>query len=132
MAPDGGKLNGLLLVDMSKAFDSITHGHRVLLGKLELLGMSGRTLEWFKSYFADRQQSVYVNGELPETHQIALGVPQGSILGPLVFNSYIKCSLPTAVEKSRTILYADDAVLIYSATTPLELNKILQRDFSLI
>ena len=88
---DGGKLNGLLLVDMSKTFDSITH--RVLLGKLELLGMSGRTLRWFKSDFADRQQSVYVDGELSETHQIALGVPQGSILGPLLFNSYIKCSL---------------------------------------
>ena len=87
---DGGKLHGLLLADMSKAFDSITHGHRVLLGKLELLGMSGRTLGWFKSYFADRQQSEYVNGQLSETHQIALGVPQGSILGPLLFNSYIK------------------------------------------
>ena len=88
---DGGKLNGLLLVDMSKTFDSITH--RVLLGKLELLGMSGRTLGWFKSYFADRQQSEYVTGQLSEIHQIALGVPQGSILGPLLFNSYIKCSL---------------------------------------
>ena len=68
--------------------------------------------------------------ELSETHQIALGAPKGRILGPLLFSSYIKCSLPTAVEKSRTILYADDAVLIYSATTPLELNKILERDFN--
>ena len=97
---DGGKLAGLLFVDISKAFESINH--KVLLRKGELLGMSGRTLGWFKSYLADRQQSVYVNGELSETHQIALGVPQGSIFGPLLFNIYIN-SLPTAVEKSRMI-----------------------------
>ena len=93
--------------------------------------MSGRTLGWFKSYLEDRQQSVYVNGELSETHKIALGVPQRSILGLQLFNIYIN-SLPTAVEKIRMVLYADDAVLIYFATTPLELNKILHRDFSLI
>ena len=93
--------------------------------------MSGRTLGWFKSSLADRQQSVHVNGELSDTHQIPLGVPQVSILGPLLFNIRIN-SLPTAVEKSHMILYVDDAVLIYSATPPLELNRILQRDFSLI
>ena len=69
---DGGKLDGLLLADMSKAFDSITHGHRVLLGKLELLGMSGRTLGWFKSYFADRQQSEYVNGSCRRSIKLLL------------------------------------------------------------
>ena len=64
----GGKLTSLLFVDISiKAFDYIN------LGKLGLSRMSGRTLGWFKSYLADRQQSVYVNGELSETHQIALG-----------------------------------------------------------
>ena len=66
----GGKLTSLLFVDISiKAFDYIN------LGKLGLSLMSGRTLGWFKSYLADRQQSVYVNGELSETHQIALGFP---------------------------------------------------------
>ena len=67
---DGGKLTSLLFVDISiKAFDYIN------LGKPELSRMSGRTLGWFKSYLADRQQSVYVNGELSETYQIALGFP---------------------------------------------------------
>ena len=86
---------------------------------------------WFKSYLADRQQSVHVNGELLDTHQIPLGIPQGSILGPLIFNICIN-SLPKAVEESHMILYVDDAVLIYSATPPLQLNRILQRDFSII
>lgn len=92
--------------------------------------MSERPLGWFKSYFADRQQSVHVNGELSNTHQIPFGVPQGSILGPLLFNICIN-SLPAAVEESHMNLYVDDVVLIYSAT-PLELNRILQRDVSLI
>ena len=95
----------------------------MLLEKLELL-----TLRWFKSYLADRHQSGYVYRKLSETHQNVLGA--GDTKSNL-FNIYIN-SLPTAVEKSRMILYADDAVLIYSATTPLKLNKILQRDFSLI
>ena len=73
-------------------------------------------MKFWISFFVNAQLSsvslshCHVNGELSETHQIALGVPQGSILGPLLFNIYVN-SLPTAVEKSRMILCADDAVL---------------------
>ena len=128
-AIDGGKVTGVLFVDTSKAFDSINHN--VLLGKLEHMGLSRRALRWFTSYLTDRRQSVWINGETSETHQIALGVPQGSILGPLLFNIYIN-SLPKAVEKSRLIMYADDAVLFFSASEPLELQDALGRDYSLI
>ena len=65
---------------------------------------------------ADRQQSVLINGELSEPHSIRLGVLQGSILDPLLFNVYIN-SLPNAVKKTRMILYADDADLFYDAST---------------
>ena len=105
---DEGKVTGLLFVDIFKAFDSLNH--KVLLRKLNHLGVSERSLRWFRSYLADRQQSVLINGELSEPHSITLGVPQGSILGPLLFNVYIN-SLPNAVKKTRMILYADDAVL---------------------
>jgi len=84
---DEGKVTSLLFIDISKAFDSLKH--KVLLHKLEHLGLSERSLRWFRSYLADRQQSVLINEELSEPHTITLGVPQGSILGPLLFNVYI-------------------------------------------
>ena len=99
--------NSLACYFISKAFDSINH--KVLLGKLELMGMSGGTLGWlgwFKSYHADKRQSVYINGVLAETHLIALGVPQGSLLGPLLINIYIKGSLSTSVLCGRVLLFS--------------------------
>ena len=93
--------------------------------------LSERALRRFTSYLTDRRQSVWINGETSETHQIALGFPQGSILWPLLFNIYIN-SLPKAVEKSRLIMYADDAVLFFTALEPLELQDALGRDYSLI
>ena len=93
---DEGKVTGLLFIDISKAFDSLNH--KVLLRKLEHLGLSERSLRWFRSYLTDRKQSVLINGELSEPHTITLGVPQGSILGPLLFNVYIN-SLPNAVKR---------------------------------
>ena len=99
--------------------------------KLEHIGLAARSLRWFKSYPADRRQCVCINGEVSETRSIDLGVPQGSILGPLLFNLYIN-SLSVAVTKSELILYADDAVLIVAASTPKELNDVLRRDFTII
>ena len=124
---DEGKVTGLLFVDISKAFDSLNH--KVLLRKLNHLGVSERSLRWFRSYLADRQQSVLINGELSEPHSITLAVPQGSILGPLLFNVYLN-SLPNAVKKTRMILYADDAVLFYDPSTREELQTTLEREFT--
>ena len=126
---DEGKVTGLLFIDISKAFDSLNH--KVLLRKLEHLGLSERSLRWFRSYLADRKQSVLINGELSEPHTITLGVPQGSILGPFLFNVYIN-SLPNAVKKTRMILYADDAVLFCDASTRQELQIALEREFTKI
>ena len=126
---DEGKVTGLLFIDISKAFDSLNH--KVLLSKPEHLGLSERSLRWFRSHLADRQQSVLINGELSEPHTITLGVPQGSILGPLLFNVYIN-SLPDAVKKTRMILYADDAVLFCDASTRQELQVALEREFTKI
>ena len=93
---DEGKVTGLLFVDISKAFDCLNH--EVLLRKLEHLGLSERSLRWLRSYLADRQQSVLINGELSEPCTITLGVPKGSILVPLLFNVYTN-SLPNAVKR---------------------------------
>ena len=125
---DEGKVTGLLFVDISKAFDSINH--KVLLDKLKHMGMSERSLQWFKSYLAERRQCVLVNGQTSETQWMMLGVPHGSVLGPLLFNMYIN-SLPNAVE-TRLILYADDAVLVFPAAAPNELQTALEREFGLM
>ena len=124
---DEGKVTGLLFVDTSKAFDSINHK---VLNKLRHMGMSERSLQWFKSFLAERRQCVFINGQTSEMQRIMLGVPQGSILGPLLFNMYIN-NLPNAVE-TRLILYADDAVLVFPAATPNEPQTVLEREFGLM
>ena len=72
-----------------------------------------------------------INKEFSETRPIGLGVPQGSILGPLLFNVYIN-SLSAVVKKRELIRYADDAALVVAASTPQELNDTLRHDFTLI
>ena len=85
----------------------------------------------FINIYISYKQSVLINGELSEPHTITLGIPQGSILGPLLFNVYIN-SLPNAVKKTRMILYADDAVLFCDASTRQDLQIALERDFTKI
>ena len=124
---DSGEVTGLLFLDISKAFDSLNH--KVLLGKLESIGLSSKSVSWFRSYLVGRRQCVLINGELSDYCAITHGVPQGSILGPLLFNIYIN-SLSNSVEKARVILYADDAVLSCTASTAVELQAILARELN--
>ena len=127
-AMDAQKVTGTLFLDISKAFDSIIH--KILLGKLEHIRLSARSLRWFKSYLADRRQCVCINGEMSETRTIDLGVhKEVSNLGPLLFNVYIN-SLSTAVSKSELIMYGDDAVFVIAASTSRELMDDLRHDFN--
>ena len=74
---------------------------------MEHYGIRGSTLKWFKYYLSDRKQYVYINGECSELKQITCGVPQGSVVGPLLFLIYIN-DLPNISKKLDLYLFADD------------------------
>ena len=99
----------LLLIDFSKAFDMVDHS--ILLKKLDHYGIRGVALKWMESYLCNRQQFVTVNGSDSTMESIRYGVPQGSILGPLLFIIYIN-DIPEIAKFAQFILYADDANII--------------------
>ena len=109
-AIDGGKVVVVGLLDLAKAFDCVHHG--ILLSKLEQYGIVGSTYSWFESYLFNWQQHVSFQGCLSEWGAVSVGVPQGSILGPLLFlyNNYVN-DLPTVVRHSQMNMYADDTKL---------------------
>ena len=82
-AMDNGELVGILLVDFKKAFDLVDH--QILLSKLKLYGISSEALMWFDTYLTNRRQLVSLNNCRSDFEKVTCGVPQGSILGPLLF-----------------------------------------------
>ncbi len=88
LSSDRGCISLLVLLDLNAAFDTIDHN--ILLNRLEnFVGISGSALAWFKSYLSDRHQFVAVNEEVSYRSQVQYGVPQGSVLGPLLFTLYM-------------------------------------------
>ena len=107
-----------VFLDFSKAFDTVNHG--ILLQKLEYYGIRGVALKWFESYLSNRSQFVTYNGEKSSKKNIICGVPQGSILGPLLFLIYINDS-SNVCEFMMPLLFADDTNLFNSGK---EFNRV--------
>ena len=110
----------LLLIDFSKAFDMVDH--RILLKKLYHYGIRGNTFDWLKSYLHNRKQYVGINGISSTQKSLEFGVPQGSILGPLLFVIYIN-DIPKINQLAKFILYADDANIIITGTCLQEIEQ---------
>ena len=117
-----------VFLDISKAFDRVWH--RGLLAKLKSLGVNGPMLLWFESYLSGRKQRVVIDGECSDWQNIQAGVPQGSVLGPLLFLIYINDI--TNDISTNCFLFADDSLLIDEVESPAVSARKLNRDLSLI
>ena len=100
-----------VFVDFQKAFDTVNH--QLLLKKLPGYGIKNHELGWFENYLTSRCQSAVYGNAQSAPQQIKSGVPQGSILGPILFSIYIN-DWPNRLLQSKILLYADDAVLFYA------------------
>ncbi|XP_022810263.1 uncharacterized protein LOC111347263, partial [Stylophora pistillata] len=124
---DKSLVTGSVFIDLAKAFDTVDHD--ILLRKLEYYGICNESLPWFKNYFTGRKQFVHIDSQSSEELAITSGVPQGSILGPLLFIVYIN-DLPRCVKHCSVNMYADDIVLYIASQTVENLPFTLTKIFS--
>ena len=110
---DRGYVNAVVSLNLKKEFDTVDH--EILLTKMNRCGIQGKTLDWFKSYLTNRTQRCSVNGCLSDVTTLKCGVPQGTILGPLLFLIYIN-DLTDCLSFSTPRKYADDTHITYAGS----------------
>ena len=123
---DKGLFTGIILIDLQKAFDTINY--EILLGKLHAIGFSQKTVAWFKSYLSDQAFKVNINNHFSDLSKINYSIPQGSILGSLLFLLYVN-DMAHAVH-SDLLLYADDSGLTFQHKHVHTIEHQLNKDFT--
>jgi hypothetical protein len=125
LALDRGEVIPLLLLDLTAAFDVVSH--ELLLEKLQKIGISDSALNWMKTYLQERPQKVYCNGTMSGQSLMLCGVPQGAVLGPLLFSIFIN-DISMVIDRHgvKHILYADDIQLLMPSSVH-ELQSTLTR-----
>ena len=122
---DKGLINGVLFLDLRKAFDTVDH--KILIEKLKLYGITGVALKLFISYLEKRYQSCKVNNVKSSRKLIECGVPQGSNLGPLLLLLYVN-DLPNCLDQAKPSMFADDTSITASSESVEELEALLNSD----
>ena len=124
-ALDCDQIVATVMIDLSKAFDTINHN--LLLKKLYAYAIRGSDLSWFTDYLAERKMRVVVDGASSEWARVSMGVPQGSILGRLLFLIFMN-DLPEVVEECTINLYADDTTIYSADANPVMLGSRVEGD----
>lgn len=118
-----------VFVDLQKAFDTVNHD--ILIDKLDHYGIRGAANNWFSSYLTNRSQFVSILGFDSSTKPIPHGVPQGSVLGPLLFLIYIN-DLHFAIKNSKVYHFADDTNLLNIGDSPKSMQKLVNADLKIL
>ena len=124
-----GKLVGSIFIDLTKAFDTLNHSKLIL--KLNSYGIKGNELEWFRNYLFNRSQCVQYRNSLSHEEKITSGVPQGSIVGPLLFTIFFN-DFHTCLQHSRVVKYADDTVIYLAGKDTFIIESRLSADMQAV
>ena len=126
---DNGLMVGAVFIELSRAFDTL--GHATLMTKQKMYGICGQEITWFNSYLFHRTQVVYIGNSKSVSQPLFSGVPQGSILGPLLFMTYFN-DLADVLKSSRILMYADDTVVYFANHNIQSIEDTLNEEVEMI